>query len=288
MLTIYKILKFVFRYLIPDPLRYPLARLMARGICFINRRRRQVIIRNLAPVIGSDRAAALAPVLLGHFSMTAVDFFCPPGGRGSPLLSGSPRNLAVRMKEENWPAVDKAYRKSRRLMFLTAHIGNWELGISYLVEKGFSVACVYAPYRADDIVRWIMSHRNPEVEWIPSMRGAAAASVSALERGRVLGMAADIPFGEKGHRVRICGASAHLPLGPWAIASRARATVIPAFILREKPGQYRITFHDPILPREGSLRKQMEESQEIYRGHLERYLRQTPEQWGVLQPFWDS
>jgi lauroyl/myristoyl acyltransferase len=229
----------------------------------------------LTPVVGAEQAAALAPVLLGHFSMTAVDFFC------------SRRNLAVKMKEENWPAVDKAYRKSHKLIFVTAHIGHWELGISFLVEKGFSVACVYAPYREDEVVRWIMSHRNPEVEWIPSARGAAAACVSALESGRVLGMAADIPFGEKGHRVGLCGTTAHLPLGPWAIASRARATVIPSFIIRETPGRYRIIFHDPIPPREGSLRKQMEESQEIYRAHLEHYLRTVPEQWGVLQPFWD-
>jgi KDO2-lipid IV(A) lauroyltransferase len=276
MLSVYKILKFTFRYLIPDAWRYPLARAIARGICFFNRSRRCVIIGNLTPVVGQEEARRLAPVLLGQFSMTSVDFFCPK------------HNLAARMKAENWPAVDKAYRRSKRVVFLTAHLGNWELGISYLVEKGFSVACVYAPYRNDETVRWIMGHRNPEVEWIPSTRGAAAASVDALERGKVLGMAADIPFGEKGHRVRICGVPTHLPLGPWAIASRARATVIPSFILRESPGQYRIIFHDPIPPREGSLRRQMEESQDIYRGHLEHYLRTTPEQWGVLQPFWDQ
>jgi KDO2-lipid IV(A) lauroyltransferase len=150
------------------------------------------------------------------------------------------------------------------------------------------VTGVYAPYREDEVVRWIMAHRHSNVEWIPSTRGAARACVSALENGRVLGMVADVPFGEKGHRVRICGASTHLPLGPWAIASRARATVIPAFILRERPGQYRITFLDPILPREGTLRRQLEETQEIFRGHLEHYLKTVPEQWGVLQPFWDA
>jgi len=275
MLSIYKFLKFTFRHLVPDSLRYPLARAIARGICFINRSRREIIIGNLTPVVGPEKARRLAPDLLGHFAMTSVDFFCPN------------RNLAVRMKAENWPAVDKAYRHSKKLIFVTAHLGNWELGISYLVEKGFAVACVYAPYRNDETVRWIMGHRNPEVEWIPSTRGAAAACVSALERGKVLGMAADIPFGEKGHRVSLCGASAHLPLGPWAIASRARATVIPSFIVRESPGQYRIIFHDPIPPHEGSLRRQMEESQNIFRTHLEHYLRTLPEQWGVLQRFWD-
>ena len=150
------------------------------------------------------------------------------------------------------------------------------------------MAEVYAPYREDKIVRWIMGHRNPDVEWIPAARGAAQACINALDRGRILGMVADIPFGEKGNRVRILGAQARLPLGPWAIASRARATVIPGFVIRVKPGQYRIIFHEPILPREGSFRRQMIDAQDIYRAHLEDYLRQYPEQWGVLQPFWEN
>jgi lauroyl/myristoyl acyltransferase len=274
-LSIYKILKFIFRHLVPGPLRYPVARAIARGVCFVNRSRRQILIENLIPIVGANKAPDIAPVLLGNFSMTAVDFFC------------SRRNIAAKTKEENWSSVEKTLKRTKKVMFVTAHIGHWELGISYLVEKGFAVSGVYAPYRADDVVRWIMDHRSPDVEWIPSTRGAMEACVHALEGGRLLGMVADIPFGEKGNRVRICNTWARLPLGPWAIASRARATVIPSFILREKPGQYRVVFHEPILPREGSFRRQMKDMQDIYRGHLERYLQKYPEQWGVLQPFWD-
>src|ERR1700687_2736083 len=86
----------------------------------------------------------------------------------------------------------------------------------------------------------------------------------------------------------LCGGWTHLPLGPWAIASRARAVVIPGFVLRARPGKYRIIFHDPILPREGTFRRQMEEMQAIFSSHLEEYLKASPEQWGVLQPFWDA
>jgi Kdo2-lipid IVA lauroyltransferase/acyltransferase len=274
-LSIYKLVKFIFRHVIPDALRYPAARGLARLVCLCDRRRRRVLIQNLTPIVGPAKAPALAPRLLGHFSMTAVDFFCPR------------RNLARDIHEENASVIEKAYRRSKKVIVLTAHLGNWELGMSYLMEKGFSMAGVYAPYREDEVVSWIMRHRNPDVEWIPAARGAAQACVNALERGRLLGMVADVPYGEKGRRARISGAWTRLPLGPWAIASRARATVIPGFVLRERPGQYRIVFHDPILPREGTFRKQIEETQEIYRQHLEHYLTTYPEQWGVLQPFWE-
>ncbi len=276
MLTLYKCLKFVFRHLIPEESRYPLARWIARMVCWFNGSRRRVIEANLTPVVGRDPAKALAPRLLGNFSMTTVDFFCPR------------RDLTREIQEENPSVVERTYRRFKKVIVVSAHLGNWELGMAYMIRKGFLMAGVYAPYREDDVVRWIMSHRNPEVEWIPAAHGAAEACLNALERGRLLGMVADIPFGEKGRRVKICGTWTHLPLGPWAIAARARAAVVPAFVLRARPGRYRIIFHDPILPREGSFRRQMEEMQETYRAHLESYLKTYPEQWGCLQPCWEA
>jgi len=277
MLPLYKCLKFFFRYLVPGPSRYFLARASGRIVIFFNRGRREVIVGNLTPLLGAGEARRRAPELLGNFLMTAVDFFCPR------------RNMALETPIENWSAVEKAYRKTKRVMLVTAHLGNWELGIPCLVEKGYSVSGIYAPYRGDDIVRWILSHRNTEVEWMPAARGAAQACIASLERGRVLGMVADIPFGEKGRRVSLAGARARMPLGPWAIAAWAKAVVFPAFIVREGPGRYRGVIHDPIFPAEAmSFRRQLESMQEIYRSHLEYYLKTYPTQWGCLQSYWDA
>lgn len=276
MLTLYKFLKFLFRHILPDRWRYPLVRWIARGVFALNPARRRTILSNLTPLLGAVGAKRLGPILLGNFLMTAVDFFCE--------REGLPKSVEC----ETWGILDRAWRKNRRVMIVTAHHGHWELGISCLVERGYAVAGVYAPYREDKVVQWIMKHRNPEAEWIPTTRGAAEACISALERGRLLGMVIDIPFGEKGRRVYLADTPAHLPLGPWAIAVRAKATVIPAFMIRQSPGRYHLTFHEPIVPTEGSFRKQMEYMQDIYVGHLEKILRKYPEQWGVLSPFWDQ
>jgi lauroyl/myristoyl acyltransferase len=276
LLMSYKLLKFIFRYVIPMWLRYPLARWIASGVCLFNRKRRDVLVRNLTPLVGSNQARTLAPVQLGHFLMTAVDFFCV-----NPL---KPREIHV----EHWSRLEAAYQERRRVMVVTAHIGNWETGISYLVEKGYPVAGLYATYTDDDIVQWITSHRNPKVQWIPTLPGAADICVAAIEQGRILCIAADIPFGEQGHRVKIAGQHARLPMGPWSIALRANAIVIPAFILRQSPGRYHAFVHEPIKPVQGeSMRQQLSRFQDVYRGHLEYYLKTYPEQWGNLQPFWE-
>jgi len=274
MLTAYKLLKFFFRYIVPPPLRYPLARFSGRVVVFFNAKRRHILVSNLTPLLGSAQARRVAPIQMGHFGMTAVDFFCPPKG------------LIKRVEMINAAALEKTYRKARKAIVVTAHVGNWELGISCLLSRGFPVAGLYAPYREDDVVQWILAHRNQEVEWIPSSKGAAQACIDVLRRGSMLGIVGDIPYGERGRRVMIAGHSAHLPLGPWAIAARAEAPVIPAFMRRLNPGHYEAVFHEPIWPKAGSLRHQMESMQDVYRLHLEAYLQRYPEQWGVLEAFW--
>jgi lauroyl/myristoyl acyltransferase len=275
LLASYQCLKFVFRYLVPPPLRYPLARWIARGICRFNPRRRETLVSNLAPLVGEARARELTPVLMGNFLMTAVDFFC------------SRPELIRQMSSTGWEHADAAYKKTGRVIIATAHMGNWEIGTSYLVNKGHRVVSVYATYTEDAIVQWILAHRNPKVEWIPATPGAADSCVKAIENGRILGIAADIPYGEHGRRVTIAGRSARLPVGPWSIALRAGATVLPAFILRESPGRYRAIIHEPIDPGAGTLKQRVVRMQDAYRGYLEQYLRAYPEQWGYLQPFWE-
>src|SRR5688572_5213016 len=118
LLRTYKVFKFIFRHLIPREFRYPLARAIARFAITFNGARRRVIVANLTPLVGTEQAVRVAPELLGNFLMTAVDFFCE-----RPQIA---RNITF----EGWQRIEEAYEESRRVMIVTAHMGNWEGGIS--------------------------------------------------------------------------------------------------------------------------------------------------------------
>ncbi len=275
LLLVYKWLKFFFRYLVPAKLRYPLARGMAWVVCLVNGTRRRTLISNLTPLVGAEQAAQMAPELLGNFLVTNVDFFCPLPKKTKPITY------------EGWSRIEQAYGENRRLIIMTAHMGNWEGGITSLIEQGYPVAGLYATYTDDDIVQWITSHRNGKVQWIPTTPGAADICVAAIEQGRILCLAGDIPFGEHGRKVHIAGQAARMPIGPWAIALRANATVLPAFVLRKSPGRYHGVIHEPIKPNSDPLKQQMIRMQEAFRSTFEDYLKAYPEQWGNLHPYWE-
>ncbi len=275
MLFLYQSLQFIFKYAIPSAARYKTARILARLVYGLNFSRRQVLVRNLEPLVGPTRAKVVAPQLLANFAMTSVDFFCPRG----ELL----RNLQVDHAE----IVDTTLKRFKKVILVTAHIGNWELGMNYLFNKGYPMTGLYALYREDSVVRWILGQREKSVQWIPASRGAAQDCLQALENGRLLALAADIPFGEKGRLVPLAKGWTRMPLGPWFVAARAQAAVIPGFILRQRPGFYRLTFYDPILPASGLLRREVLRMQDHFRVQFERALLINPEQWGVLHPYWE-
>lgn len=276
MLFSYRVLEFVFRRLLPERLRDPLVRALAKGIYAFHPGLRTTLFQNLLPLIGPERASQVAPRLYQHFAVTTLDFFCP--------LKDGFKNV----QEEGAEILKAAHDRGEKVMLVTAHFGNWELGLNYLAHRGLALTGLYARYRDPAMAEWVHSHRSPQVEWVPAVRGAAEACLNALARGRVLGLVADLPYGERGTRVRWGERVARLPLGPWAIASRAQATVIPAFVRTMGRGAYRIVYHEAMTPGTGSFRKQMERLQETYRLRLDDYLTRYPEQWGLLHPFWEA
>ena len=92
--------------------------------------------------------------------------------------------LEMRFGANNYAPMPVTIARGKGVLFATAHLGNWELGITYLVEKGYAVSGVYAPYREDDVVRWIMAHRAELA------RNAPDAEVKPVELARwMLGLA---------------------------------------------------------------------------------------------------
>lgn len=272
---LYELLEWLFTFVVPKRWRYAMARGAAKALCRIDRSRRLIIEANLAPFIGQEQAHKRAPALLAGFATTAVDFFCQPA------------DVLKKVTIENNAALEAAYRSGGRVMAVTAHLGHWEIGLSCLAQVGYPVTGVYSSFSDPRIDRWMKRHRDSRVDWVPVGSNVVRRCLDALERHRVVGMVVDVPFGEKGRHVLIAGHPTRLPAGPWMIARRAKAVVFPCFIVRESSGRYRARIHHPIEPRRGTMHQDIERMQTIFIGHLEHYLTNYPEQWGLLSPFWE-
>jgi len=105
--------------------------------------------------------------------------------------------------------------------------------------------------------------------------------INALERGRSWGWRRIFHLGKRAP-VKMFGTSAHLPLGPWGIAARAGAAVLPGFVLRVRPRRYRIFFMIRFCRSKGQLRHQMETMQRALSEAIWSHTSKAyPEQWDV-------
>jgi lauroyl/myristoyl acyltransferase len=168
-------------------------------------------------------------------------------------------------------------------IFITAHLGNWQLAGRLLATFGRRVHVVMAPEQ-DPGVAALVHGDGETVRFV--RRESPVVSVglmSALRRGDIVAFQVDRATGERGDRaVPFFGAPARFPLGPFVMAAAASVPIIPAFCILEPGGDYRL-FIEPIL--------------EVVRGEevrglgsavamLERYVAAHADQWFNFFDVW--
>jgi len=162
---------------------------------------------------------------------------------------------------------------------LTAHLGNWELGAISLHRAGYAVSAVALPHENPRVnALFDRQRRRCGVEVVPLGLGAGSRCLEALRSGRLLGIAGDREFGRNGIRVDFLGRSTVLPRGPATLSLRARAPVVPMFLVREGPWRFRFHVEPPILPERATV----EQLTQRYAAAIERHVRRFPEQWIVF------
>ncbi|MBQ1858244.1 MAG: hypothetical protein II140_00125 [Paludibacteraceae bacterium] len=98
-----------------------------------------------------------------------------------------------------------------------------------------------------------------------------------LQRGDVLGMAADRCMGDNTVRCPILGAEAALPAGPFRICQAMKETVLLVFVLKQGPRSYRVQVEE--LQPDKTLAQQ-------YAQRLEQMALSHPYEWFNFYDFW--
>ena len=118
---------------------------------------------------------------------------------------------------------------------------------------------------------------------------SAAAILSALRAGEIVGMMGDRVLAGDSVDVDFLGGTAQLPVGAYVVCAAARAPLVHVFAVRE--GWRRYSFHG--IPA-GTLayadRKNKRADLQRWAGEfaiqIESVLREHPHQWGNFFPFW--
>ncbi len=197
-------------------------------------------------------------------------------------------DLDGRTTIEGWHHLTRAVNSGRGTIIATAHLGNFELATHVLALRGIKMSVFIEAFDSTPFLRYVAKLRQRNGgRIVPFNIGALRDAVQTLRHGGTMVIACDRNTYGNGLKVNFFGKETPLPSVAVSLALRTGATIVPIFSVRKSNNHSVIHIEPPLKMvdignRGHSIRANLEKLVAI----MERYIRQYPEQWVVLEPIW--
>ena len=181
------------------------------------------------------------------------------------------------------------YANPHQAVFVSAHMGNWELLAAVASSFGVPVTAVYTPIQNPWLERLLFKCRQPlGCKLVPrdeSMRPLMKELASGNSIGFIMDQRVD-----SGHAIPFFGIDKHTTLVPARLAMRRGCPLIPIRIERLEGAHFRVTLGPEILPDDSlptNQDKAVEMTARVNRA-FEDWIRQRPEDWFCSKRRWSK
>jgi KDO2-lipid IV(A) lauroyltransferase len=181
-----------------------------------------------------------------------------------------------------------AIARGRGVVFVTGHIGNWEL-LAGAVALRYSASVVAAPIEPEEVNGMILDLRaGMAVRTI--LRGKPGASrelIRVFKENRILGILIDQDTDVESAFVDFMGRPAWTPTGAVSMALKFGAPLLFGYIRRGEDNRHTITVEGPLeLMRTGDDEKDIIANTAMLTKKIEACVLENPEQWVWMHRRW--
>ncbi|PYX08056.1 MAG: lipid A biosynthesis acyltransferase [Acidobacteria bacterium] len=271
---------------LPRPLARAAGITLGWIICFLHRRLRWVGMRNLALAYPEMSRRKRARILRGVFTSL---------GRQLAEVCLFPKYTRENVEEvvvyDGFENFQRAVARGKGVLFLTGHLGGWELSAFAHSLYGHPLHVVMRaldnPY-LDRLTReYRIMHGNSMIDKDEPVR----ALLSAMKAGETVGILMDTNMTPpQGVFVDFFGIPACTPSGLARIALRTDAAVVPGFTIWDPELQkYRLRF-DPVVEviRTGNDEADIVANTQRFTKIIEDFVRRYPDQWLWVHRRWKT
>lgn len=262
---------------------------LGRSIRFILRSQWRTAIRNLEMAMPDLPDSERRRIAKGTFENLGRTL-----GYVSESLKLRPESLVELIEIDLGDAEESFERvrsEGRGVMFVTAHIGNWEL-----VVMAFAVQKEPISFLARPLDNLLLEEAATQIRSRYGNRpinktNSVMAAIRVLRKGGILGVLADVNAHPKeGVFVPFFGIPACTASGAAAIAIRANAAIFPAFSVWDGSiGKYRFVCGELIEPQNtGDRDRDIVETTAAYTAAIEKVVRAYPDQWMWIHKRWKT
>jgi phosphatidylinositol dimannoside acyltransferase len=243
---------------------------------------RRRVIRNLLPLCDGDveRAKREGQRVFQHVAQYYVD------------LATVPRRRMALFEEEHLTLLHgenlEALEQPGPVVAVSAHTGNAELAVQALMYRGRGFVALVEALSPPGLSEYVLRMRSAAGgRFYETDFAGVRACVEALKHGQVLGLMGDRDIQRTGVCVTMFEREVRVPRGPWELARRTNALVLPMFCRRVRLDNFEVDIGEPFrVGTEDAPETDIRKAAEHYASLLEAHLRRDPGQWAVLEDFW--
>jgi KDO2-lipid IV(A) lauroyltransferase len=241
--------------------------------------RRAVLEENLRRALGQEAAPRLGRLIKAiHRNALTMVFELGRLGR----LSAGELRASVECAPVTDALLDRIAKEGKGAVLMTAHIGNWEQGASWVAQRlGRPFGIVYKPLH-NPLADALLLERRKRLGLLPhstrerSQRGL----VAFLKQGGIVGILPDQDAGRRGEFIPFFGAPASTTTAFAKLAARLGLEAYFVHVARVEPGRFRIRAERLESPEAGIDRDEAARRIMLdYHRKLEQAILEAPEQY---------
>jgi KDO2-lipid IV(A) lauroyltransferase len=248
----------------------------------LNRTARRRLTRNLLPATNGDTVAAREAALTAYKNVFRyyVDLCSLPR---RDLSSFEHEHLSLTGEEHL-----AILREAIPIVIVSAHTGNPELAVQALLARGRHFVALVEPLRPRRYANRLLRLRSSAGgEFHEADFAGLRNCLRTLRQGGVVAVMGDRDLAGNGTCVELLGRRVRLPQGPWELARRSEAVILPVFSSRGVSDAMAVNIEPPFRVGRGQDRaRDVAEAAQRWARLFERHLYRDPGQWTVLEDFW--
>ena len=269
-----------------------ISHLLGDLLFFASKRRRNIAIENLTHAFGDgktpDEIRHMARQSCRSIVFTFLEIIKLRYLFANPATAGMIREH-TRNIEDLFRKAKKIHDESNGCIFVTPHLGNWEMLPHISSFAGIPLAAVMRPLDNEYLERLFFTNRVGEGQFMVSKKNALFTLRKSLQKGISIGMLPDQSTA-KGLIIDFFGRKATTTPIPALLAVHYKRPIVVTACCR-RPGDYRYEAFvgDPIMPGEYTSEKEeiIRITEEMTR-EMERVIRKYPEQYLWIHNRWKT
>jgi lauroyl/myristoyl acyltransferase len=272
---------------LPTPIAYFIADRIGTAMYYLRPGLRRNVQRNMRQVMGPNAPASDVRRTSRQVMRNAARYY-------ADLVRGPHIDVNRFYRERvnivsGLEAIQEAAAAKRGVILVSAHYGNPEIVLLASVAIGiqtFSLTEPLQPQRLNDLVHKLRAAHG--LVFRPLSLSSVREAIRWLRDGGVLPLLCDRDIQNTGMMLPFFGAETRLPVGAAELALRTGALVIPMFCRRTKGGRFEVFAEPPLeIVRTGDQDEDVRVNTLRIIAAIERYVRQEPGQWIVLESIWE-